>query len=140
MLYRVLADLLVVFHLGFVLFVVLGGLLVLRWPRLAWVHLPAAVWGIWVEFSSTVCPLPPLENHLRHLGGEAGYSGGFIAHYIMPVLYPAGLSPRVQVVLGVFVVLLNVTAYVLVWRRRSDRSDGSVRSDRSAESPEREKA
>lgn len=135
--YRLLADLLVLFHTGFVLFVVLGGLPVLRWPRLAWVHLPAAAWGAWVEFSSTVCPLTPLENHLRHLGGEAGYSGGFIAHYLLPVLYPAGLSPRVQVVLGVFVVLLNVAAYVLVWRRRSDGSD---RLDGSAGSPEGKKA
>ncbi len=132
--YRLLADLLVLFHVGFVLFVVLGGLLVLRWPRLAWVHLPAAAWGAWVEFSSTVCPLTPLENHLRQLGGEAGYSGGFIAHYILPVLYPAGLNPRVQVVLGVFVVLLNVAAYLVVWRRRSDRSG------RSAGSPGREEA
>jgi hypothetical protein len=137
MLYRLLADVLVVFHTCFVLFVVLGGLLVLRWPRLAWVHLPAAAWGAWVEFSSTVCPLTPLENHLRHLGGEAGYSGGFIAHYLLPVLYPAGLSPRVQVVLGIFVVLLNVAAYFVVWRRRSDGSD---RSDGSAGSPDGEKA
>jgi hypothetical protein len=117
--YRALADLLVVSHLGFVLFVVLGGLVVLRWPRAAWVHLPAAAWGAWVEFSSTVCPLTPLENRLRHLGGEAGYSGGFIAHYILPVLYPAGLGPRTQIVLGIFVVLLNGAAYGLVWRRRS---------------------
>lgn len=116
--YRLLADLLVLFHVGFVLFVVLGGLLVLRWPRLAWVHLPAAAWGAWVEFSSTVCPLTPLENRLRHLGGEAGYSGGFISHYILPVLYPAGLNPRVEIVLGVFVVLLNVAVYAVLWWRR----------------------
>lgn len=118
MIYRVLADLVVVLHLGFVLFVVLGGLLALRWPRILWIHLPAALWGIWVEFSSTLCPLTPLENHLRQLGGQAGYSGGFIAHYILPVLYPAGLSPRVQIVLGVFVVLLNLSVYAFVWRRR----------------------
>lgn len=123
MLYRILADLVVVFHLGFVLFVILGGLLVLRWPRLVWVHLPAALWGIWVELSSTICPLTPLENHLRQLGGEAGYSGGFIAHYILPVLYPAGLSPRVQVVLGIFVVLLNAGVYGTVWRRRGTRTN-----------------
>jgi hypothetical protein len=117
---HVLADLVVVFHLGFVLFVCVGGLLALRWPRILWVHLPAALWGVWVELSSTVCPLTPLENHLRRLGGEAGYSGGFIAHYILPVLYPAGLSRPVQIVLGIFVGLLNVTIYlyVLVWRRR----------------------
>ena len=116
--YRPLADLLVLFHVGFVLFVVLGGLLVLRWPRLAWVHLPAAAWGAWVEFSSTVCPLTPLENRFRLLGGEAGYSGGFISHYILPVLYPAGLNPRVEIVLGVFVVLLNAAVYATLWRRR----------------------
>src|SRR4051794_7702783 len=103
--HRPLARLLVLFHTGFVLFALLGGLGVPRWPRLAWVPLPVAAWGAWVEFTSTVCPLTPLENHLRHLGGEAGYSGGFIAHYLLPVLYPAGLSPRVQVVFGVFVVL-----------------------------------
>jgi hypothetical protein len=120
MIYHGLADLVVVFHLGFVLFVCVGGLLALRWPRVLWVHLPAALWGVWVELSSTVCPLTPLENHLRRLGGEAGYSGGFIAHYILPVLYPAGLSRPVQIVLGIFVGLLNVTIYlyVLVWRRR----------------------
>jgi hypothetical protein len=120
MIYHVLADLVVVFHLGFVLFVCVGGLLALRWPRVLWAHLPAALWGVWVEFSSTVCPLTPLENHFRRLGGEAGYSGGFIAHYILPVLYPAGLSRPVQIVLGIFVGLLNVAIYlyVLVWRRR----------------------
>ena len=118
MLYRVLADALVVFHVGFVLFVMLGGLLVLRWPRAAWIHLPAAVWGAWVEFSSTICPLTPLENHLRRLGGEAGYSGGFIEHYLLPVLYPAGLVRGVQIALGIFVVLLNVAVYARAWRRR----------------------
>jgi hypothetical protein len=120
MIYHGLAGLVVVFHLGFVLFVCVGGLLALRWPRVLWVHLPAAIWGMWVELSSTVCPLTPLENHLRRLGGEAGYSGGFIAHYILPVLYPAGLSRPVQIVLGIFVGLLNIAIYlyVLVWRRR----------------------
>ena len=118
MTYRFLAGSVVAFHLGFVLFVVLGGLLVLRWPRVAWAHLPAAVWGAFVEFSSTICPLTPLENRFRRLGGEAGYSGGFIEHYMLPVLYPAGLSPRVQVALGVCVVALNVGVYWAVWRRR----------------------
>jgi hypothetical protein len=135
--YRLLADLLVLFHAGFVLFVVLGGLIVLRRPRVAWVHLPVAAWGAWVEFSSTVCPLTPLENHLRRLGGEAGYSGGFIAHYILPVLYPAGLNPRVEIVLGVFVVLLNLSVYAALWRkRRSDRSGGSDRSTGSQDGEE----
>jgi len=121
MFYRILADLVVVVHLGFVLFVVLGGLFALRWPRAVWLHLPAAAWGAWVEFSQTICPLTPLENHLRHLGGQAGYSGGFIAHYIIPVLYPAGLNRGVQWGLGIFVLLLNVTVYAVVWRRRARR-------------------
>jgi hypothetical protein len=118
MFYRVLADLVVVLHLGFVLFVVLGGLLALRWPRAAWIHLPAAIWGAGIEFVQGICPLTPLENHFRSLGGEAGYTGGFVEHYLLPVLYPAGLSQNVQWGLGIFVVLLNVAVYTLVWRRR----------------------
>lgn len=118
MLYRVLADLVVVLHVGFVLFVVLGGLFALRWPRAAWFHLPAAIWGAGIEFVQGVCPLTPLENHLRHLGGEAGYSGGFVEHYVLPVLYPAGLSLDLQLAIGVFVVVLNATIYAIVWRRR----------------------
>lgn len=118
MLYRALADLVVVLHFGFVLFVVLGGLLALRWPRVAWFHLPAALWGAGIEFFQGFCPLTPLENHLRRLGGEAGYSGGFVEHYVLPVLYPAGLSRGVQLGLGIFVVLLNAIVYTAVWRRR----------------------
>ncbi|HEX3556965.1 MAG TPA: DUF2784 domain-containing protein [Thermoanaerobaculia bacterium] len=122
MTYRVLADLLAVFHLGFVLFVCLGGLLVLRWRRVAWIHLPAALWGAIVEFTQTICPLTPLENHLRHLGGEAGYSGGFIEHHITRVLYPAGLSRPIQIALGVFVVILNLAVYTTIWLRRRRES------------------
>jgi hypothetical protein len=121
MLYRVLADALVAFHLGFVLFVVLGGLLVLRFPRVAWLHLPAAAWGAWVEWTDTLCPLTPLENHLRRLGGEAGYSGGFVAHYLLPVLYPAALTRGIQYVLGAVVIGVNLLAYgaVLLRARRA---------------------
>lgn len=119
MLYRLLADLVVVVHFGFVLFVVLGGLLALRWPRAAWLHLPAALWGAGIEFAAGICPLTPLENHLRRLGGEAGYSGGFVEHYVLPVLYPDGLTRGVQLGLGVFVLLLNLAVYVIVWRRRN---------------------
>ncbi len=117
MLYRLLADLVVVLHVGFVLFVVLGGLLALRWPRAAWLHLPAAIWGAAIEFVAGICPLTPLENRLRRLGGEAGYSGGFVEHYVLPVLYPAGLSRGVQLALGAVVVVLNVAVYAVVWRR-----------------------
>ena len=119
MLYRLLADLVVLVHSGFVLFVVLGGLLVLRWPRAAWVHLPAAFWGAGIEFLGGICPLTPLENHLRRLGGEAGYTGGFDEHYVLPVLYPAGLTRGVQLVLGTFVLVLNIVVYAIAWRRRS---------------------
>lgn len=119
MLYRALADLVVVLHLGFVLFVVLGGLLALRWPRAAWIHLPAALWGAGIEFVQGICPLTPLENRFRSLGGEAGYAGGFVEHYLLPVLYPAGLSQNVQWGLGIFVILLNVAIYTIVWRRRA---------------------
>lgn len=125
MLYRVLADLVVVLHLGFVLFAVLGGLLALRWPRAAWIHLPAAIWGAGIEFVQGICPLTPLENHFRSLGGEAGYPGGFVEHYLLPVLYPAGLSRNVQWGLGIFVVLLNVAIYTVVWRRRVRRATGA---------------
>ena len=121
-LYRFLADLVVLLHTGFVLFVVLGGLLALRWPRAAWLHLPAALWGAGIELLAGVCPLTPLENHLRHLGGEAGYSGGFVEHYVLPVLYPDGLTRGLQLAIGTFVVVLNLVIYVLVWTRRRPAS------------------
>jgi hypothetical protein len=117
MLYRLLADLVVLLHTAFVLFVVLGGLLALRWPRAAWFHLPAVLWGAGIEFVAGICPLTPLENHLRQLGGEAGYAGGFVEHYVLPVLYPAGLTHGMQLVLGTFVLVLNVVVYAIVWRR-----------------------
>jgi uncharacterized protein DUF2784 len=117
MIWRLLADLLVAFHLCFVLFVVLGGLLALRWPRAAWIHLPAAVWGAGIEFVQGICPLTPLENQLRARGGQAGYAGGFVEHYLLPVLYPANLTIDIQVVLGVFVVMLNAVVYTIAWRR-----------------------
>ena len=116
--YRLLADLLVLTHFAFVLFVLLGGLLALRFPRMAWVHLPAAAWGAAIEFAGWICPLTPWEQSLRRLGGEAGYSGGFIEHYVIPVLYPSGLTPSVQVVLGVVVVAVNLVVYGVVLRRR----------------------
>jgi len=117
LIYRALADLVLVVHLTFVLFVVLGGLLVLRWPRAAWLHIPAAIWGVLIEYTGWICPLTPLENSLRARGGEAGYSGGFIEHYIQPVLYPAGLTRSTQVVLGSLALVLNLTAYGIVVSR-----------------------
>lgn len=117
MLYRLLADLLVVLHLGFVLFVVLGGFLVLRWRRLAWVHVPVALWGFAISVFGWVCPLTPLENHLRSLAGQAGYSGTFIDHYIVPIVYPPGLTPTLQLVVAGGVLAVNALAYGLVFRQ-----------------------
>jgi len=119
LIYRTLADLVRVVHLAFVLFVVLGGLLVLKWPRLAWLHVPAAVWGVLIEYKGWICPLTPLENSFRARGGGAGYSGGFIEHYIQPLLYPAGLTRGTQIVLGSLALLVNLTAYGVVIARRS---------------------
>jgi Protein of Unknown function (DUF2784) len=120
-LYSLLADAVVVLHFGFVVFVVAGGLLGLRWPRALWLHLPAAVWGALIEFAGWICPLTPLENSLRRRGGEAGYPGGFIENYLTPVLYPAGLTARSQVVLGLLVVIVNAVVYAVVIRRRRRR-------------------
>jgi hypothetical protein len=111
-----LANTLVLVHLLFVAFVMGGGFLLLRWPRLVWLHLPAAAWGAFVEFSGVVCPLTPLENHLRSLGGESGYSGGFVERYLLPILYPENLTLPVQQVLGVVVVVVNLAAYALVYQ------------------------
>ena len=121
MIYRALADLVLVVHLAFVLFVVLGGLLVVRWPWLAWLHVPAAIWGVLIEYTGWICPLTPLENSLRVKGGEAGYAGGFIQHYIQPVLYPAGLTRSTQVVLGSMALLVNLVAYAIVLSRLKHR-------------------
>ena len=111
MFYRVLADAVVVFHLVFIVFVTLGGLLVLRWRWLLALHLPAVAWGALVEFFHLYCPLTPLENHLRLLAGEQGYAGDFVEHYLIPLIYPAGLTPQIQLWLGAVVVLINVLVY-----------------------------
>lgn len=109
----VLADLVVLLHLAVILFVVLGGLLVLRRRRLMWLHLPVVVWGAAIEFVGWVCPLTPLENRLRAAAGEAGYSGGFIEHYLIPLIYPEGLTRELQWLLGALVLLVNALVY---WR------------------------
>jgi Protein of Unknown function (DUF2784) len=120
----ILADVVVGLHVGFVLFVVLGGLLVLRWPRVAWLHLPAAVWGALIEFAGWICPLTPLENRLRQASGASEYAGGFVEHYLLPVLYPAELTRGVQYVLGAGVLVVNAVVYWWVLRglRRSSAS------------------
>ena len=121
MAYRFLADVVVVLHLSFVLFVALGGLLALRWPRVAWLHLPAAVWGVAIELGGWICPLTPAENRLRRLGGEGGYGGGFVESYVVPLLYPHALTRAQQVALGLSVLVLNVAVYGLWLRRRARR-------------------
>ena len=128
MMYRILADLVVGVHALFVVFVVAGGLLALRWPQVAALHLPAAVWGALIEFQGWVCPLTPLEQSLRESAGQSGYEGGFIEHYLLPVLYPPGLTREVQLVLGVFVIVVNLLVYASLVRRLRRRSHSSPRS------------
>jgi hypothetical protein len=118
MLYRLAADAVLVVHMAFVLFVVFGAALVPRWPRVMWLHLPAVVWGVLIEFGGWICPLTPLENSFRTLGGEAGYSGGFIEHYITAALYPEGLTRGIQLALGVAVALPNLLIYTWYFRKR----------------------
>lgn len=117
MIWSLLADGLVVLHFAFTTFVIFGGFLAWRWPRLALAHVPALVWGCWVEVFHSTCPLTPLENHFRHLGGEAGYQGGFLAHYLTRVLYPPGLTREMQWALAVTLIAINVIAYWRLVRR-----------------------
>jgi hypothetical protein len=119
MAFRLLADATLVLHLAFVAFVMLGGLLVLRRPRVAWLHLPAAAWGAWVEFAGWLCPLTPLENWLRRQGGGAAYTSSFVEHYLLPLLYPASLSRELQWALGGLVLLATAAIYLAVLRRRA---------------------
>ncbi|HEV8258030.1 MAG TPA: DUF2784 domain-containing protein, partial [Casimicrobiaceae bacterium] len=121
MLYRFAADAVLVLHLAFVVFVVLGGFLVLRWRKLAWAHLPAVAWGALTEFSGWICPLTPLEIALRHAAGDATYAGDFVEHYIVALLYPEALTRDVQVALGITVVLLNAVIYGAVLQQQHRR-------------------
>ena len=122
--YAALAALVVFAHLAFVVFATLGGVLALRWPRIVWAHAPAAVWAVFVEFTGRLCPLTPLENSLRRRAGLDDYSGDFIANYMLPMLYPAGLTRDAQVAIGCLVIVLNVVAYVFVWRSRAQGRRG----------------
>lgn len=116
--YSLFADVVIVFHFLFMVFVVAGGLLVLRRPRMAFLHLPAAFWGAFVELSGGICPLTPLENHLRRLGGENAYSGDFIVQYLVPVIYPAHLTVSIQYILGSVVIAINLIIYALIARKQ----------------------
>ncbi len=119
--YSILADIAVVLHLGFVLFVLFGGLLIVKWPKVMWLHLPAVVWGAVVEFTGWICPLTPLEDWLRAQGGESDHTGDFIARYFLPILYPEVLTRDIQVMLGALVLLVNLVIYVCLWRRNRAR-------------------
>jgi Protein of Unknown function (DUF2784) len=118
MLYLLLADLVLSMHAAFVLFVVFGGLFALKWPSVAWWHVPAALWGAMVEFTGWVCPLTPLENWLRAQAADPVYETDFISFFLLPILYPASLTPNIQIVLGSIVLLVNGAVYALLWRIR----------------------
>ena len=118
MIYRLLADAVVFLHVAFVVFVVAGGLLAIRWPRAAWIHVPCALWGVLIEYAGWICPLTPLENAFRHRAGEAGYAGGFVEHYVLRALYPAELTPSVRWILGTLVAVINIAAYSYLLSRR----------------------
>ncbi len=117
--YRVGADLVLLLHLGFVLFVIAGGLLLLKWPRIAWVHLPAAVWGAVVEFTGWICPLTPLESQLRALAGESATEADFIGRYLPPLLYPETLTREIQILLGLLVLAVNLALYCWMFFKAS---------------------
>jgi hypothetical protein len=117
--YRFLSDLLLLLHLGFVLFVIAGGLLLLKWPRIAWVHLPAAVWGAVVEFTGWICPLTPLESQLRALAGESATEADFIGRYLPPLLYPETLTREIQILLGLLVLAVNLALYCWMFFKAS---------------------
>jgi len=118
MLWQVLATAIAILHFAFILFVVFGGLAVLRWPRVAWVHLPAAVWGVMIELAGWWCPLTRWENHCLREAGRAGYDGGFVAHYLFAVIYPSGLTRTMEVAIGAFVLILNTAVYVRLLTNR----------------------
>lgn len=121
MIYRLLADLLVIAHLLFILFVLLGGLLVLWRNWVAWLHIPAACWGVLVEFNGWICPLTPMENRLRAIAGEHSYDSGFIEHYLLPLIYPTSLTANIQLILGITVIVVNLAVYLLVIRKLQNR-------------------
>lgn len=128
MIYRALADLVVAFHMAFVLFAALGGLLAFKWRRAAWLHIPAALWAAIIEFAGWECPLTPLEKWLRRLGGEAGYQTSFIERYLLPVIYPASVTRISHIALGVLVLGVNLAIYWMIWGRQAPSHGGANNS------------
>ncbi len=124
----VLADLVLILHLAFIVFVVAGAFLVIRWPRMAWLHLPLAAWGVIVGWGNFTCPLTPLENYFRRRAGESGYGGGFIEHYLTAVIYPDGLTRTAQLVLGTIVLAINLALYWRLFRARRRQRAGAQAS------------
>ena len=133
MIAKVAADFLVVVHFAFIAFVVLGGFLVLKWGRVAILHIPCALWGALIEFKGWICPLTPLENHFRKAAGGTGYSGGFIDQYVMPLVYPKGLTRDMQILLGAMVLALNVCVYGVVLIHRTNRKKRDAYADEPAQ-------
>ncbi len=121
MIYSFLADLLVVFHLVFILYVIAGALLIIKWPKTLWLHLPSCFWGITIEFTGWICPLTPWEIRLRRLAGEEGYTGSFIEQYLIPIIYPSGLNREIQMLLGSTVLIVNLSLYILILIKRRKR-------------------
>jgi len=122
-LYLILAELTILLHFLFVAFVALGGVAIFRWPGLMYTHLLALAWGIYIELSGGICPLTPLENHFRHLAGIQPYEGGFINHYIMPILYPKGLTHNIQLWIAFGLIIFNLLIYSLfIYRQRKIRT------------------
>jgi len=122
MLPRVAADLTLILHLAFIAFALLGALLALRWRWIPWFQLPAAAWGIYVEASGRLCPLTDIENHFRRLAGQGGYAEGFVERYLLPIIYPAGLTRDIQFILAAAVVMTNLVIYGFIFLRRSRRA------------------
>lgn len=114
MIYSILADVVIAVHFLFIVFVVVGALLVLKWRRLVYIHLIAAFWGALIMFQGWICPLTPLENRLRRAAGQSGYDGGFIEHYLLPVIYPSGLTREIQIFLGIGVIIINLILYGII--------------------------
>ena len=121
MIYSFLADLLVVFHLVFILYGIAGAMLIFKWPKTIWLHLPSCFWGMTVEFTGWICPLTPWEIQLRRLAGEEGYTESFIEHYLILIIYPSGLNREIQMLLGSIVLIVNLSLYTLILIKRRKR-------------------